>query len=64
MLSIGDYAVVKDTWRDIDVHYFVEHEYEDNARGIFKNTPEMLSFFSEVLRYDFPWDKVPSGYST
>ena len=57
MLSIGDYAVVKDTWRDIDVHYFVEHEYEDNARGIFKNTPEMLSFFSEVLHYDFPWDK-------
>ena len=44
MLSIGDYAVVKDTWRDIDVHYFVEHEYEDNARGIFKNTPEMLEF--------------------
>ncbi|MBA99801.1 MAG: alanyl aminopeptidase [Saprospirales bacterium] len=57
MLSIGDYAVVKDTWRDIDVHYFVEHEYENNARGIFKNTPEMLSFFSDVLRYDFPWDK-------
>ena len=57
MLAIGDYAVVKDTWKDIDVHYFVEHEYEDNARGIFKNTPEMLSFFSEVLNYDFPWDK-------
>ncbi len=57
MLSIGDYAVVKDSWRDIDVHYFVEHEYESNARGIFKNTPEMLTFFSDVLSYDFPWDK-------
>jgi aminopeptidase N len=57
MMAIGDFAVVKDKWRDLDVHYYVEPDYESYARGIFMHTPEMMEFFSNILGVDYPWDK-------
>ncbi|MEQ8907936.1 MAG: M1 family aminopeptidase [Vicingaceae bacterium] len=57
MMAIGDFAVVKDEWRDKPVHYYVEHKYEAFAKDIYPNTPEMLEFFSKRLDYDYPWDK-------
>lgn len=56
-VGIGDYAVVKDKWKNIDVHYYVEHEYAPYAKDIFGNTPEMIGFFSDLLKYEFPWNK-------
>ncbi len=56
-LIVGEYAVVKDKWKDIEVNYYVEPEYEPYARDIFGNTPEMLEFFSKKLDYEYPWDK-------
>ena len=46
-----------DKWEDMDVSYYVEPEYEEHARAIFGNTPEMLSFFSKILDYKYPWSK-------
>jgi aminopeptidase N len=57
MMAIGEYAVVEDSWEDIEVNYYVEPEYEPYAKAIFGKTPEMLSFFSEKLGYKFPWPK-------
>jgi aminopeptidase N len=62
MMAIGDYSVIKDTWKkkegkDIDVHYYVEKEYEKDATAIFGNTPEMLSFYSNILGVEYPWQK-------
>lgn len=57
MMAIGEYAVVKDKWKNLDVDYYVEKEYEPHARKIFGNTPEMLSFFSEILGVEYPWQK-------
>lgn len=57
MMTIGDFSIVKDKWKNIDVHYYVEREYEPHARAIFGNTPEMIGFFSEQLNYEYPWDK-------
>ncbi len=57
MMAIGEYAIVKDSWRDIPVHYWVEKEFEDQARSIFPNTPQMLEFFSKLLDYPYPWEK-------
>ncbi|HET6243752.1 MAG: hypothetical protein H0V01_00985 [Bacteroidetes bacterium] len=57
MMAIGEYAVVKDKWKNMDVHYYVEKEYEPYARSIFGNTPEMLEFYSNVLGVNYPWDK-------
>jgi len=56
-MGVGDYAVVKDKWRNIDVDYYVEKEYEPYAKQIFGNTPEMIEFFSKRLNYDYPWSK-------
>ena len=56
-MGVGDYAVVKDKWRNIPVDYYVEKEYEAYAKQIFGNTPEMLEFFSKKLNYDYPWSK-------
>ena len=56
-MGVGDYAVVKDKWRNIDVDYYVEKEYEPYAKQIFGNTPEMMEFFSKRLNYDYPWSK-------
>jgi aminopeptidase N len=57
MMAIGEFAVVKDQWKGKDVLYYVEPKYEQYARDIFPNTPELLSFFSEKLGYDYPWSK-------
>lgn len=57
MLAIGDFAIVKETWENIPVEYYVEPEYEEHARAIFPYTPEMLTFFSEILGLKYPWQK-------
>lgn len=57
MMAIGKFATVQDEWKDIEVNYLVEPEYEEFADDIFGNTPEMLTYFSELLDYEYPWDK-------
>lgn len=56
-VGVGDFAVVKDKWKNIDVDYYVEHEYAPYAKDIFGNTPEMIQFFSDILQYEYPWNK-------
>ena len=56
-VGIGDYAVIKDKWKNLDVDYFVEPEYKDYAKEIFGMTPDMITHFSNLLDYPFPWDK-------
>ncbi|MGB1315542.1 MAG: M1 family metallopeptidase [Chitinophagales bacterium] len=57
MMAIGEFAEVKDTWKGMSVNYYVEKEYEDVARQIFGKTPEMLTYFSDVLGVPYQWDK-------
>ncbi|MEO6758248.1 MAG: M1 family metallopeptidase, partial [Saprospiraceae bacterium] len=57
MMAIGEYAVVHDKWRGIDVDYYVEPKYEKDARAIFPNTPDLLEFYSTTLGYPYPWPK-------
>ncbi|HVI46280.1 MAG TPA: M1 family metallopeptidase [Chitinophaga sp.] len=57
MMAVGDYAVVKDNWRGKEVSYYLEKPYEKYAKNIFGNTPEMLTFYSKILGYDYPWVK-------
>ncbi len=56
-MGVGDYAIVKDKWRNIPVDYYIEKEYEPYAKQIYGNTPEMIEFFSKKLGYDYPWAK-------
>ena len=56
-IGVGEFSVVKDTWKNINVDYYVEKEYESVAKDIFGNTPEMITFFSDITGIQYPWDK-------
>ena len=56
-MGVGDYAIVKDHYKQKEVAYYVEKKYESVARRIFGYTPEMIQFFSQKLNYEFPWPK-------
>jgi len=57
MVAVGDFARVADTWSGIPLEYLVDPPYEDHAKAIFDHTPEMLTFFSDLLDYPYPWAK-------
>jgi len=57
MMAIGEYKVVKDKWRNIEVNYYVEEAFEPYAKDIFGLTPEMIEFYSNILGVDYPWQK-------
>lgn len=57
MIAIGDFHVENDTWNNLPLSYMVDHQYGKYAKDIFKHTPEMLTFFSNILNYPYPWDK-------
>ncbi|WP_292010472.1 M1 family aminopeptidase [Chryseobacterium sp.] len=56
-MGVGEYAIVKDKWKNVPVDYYIEKEYEPYAKQIYGNTPEMIDFFSKKLGYDYPWVK-------
>lgn len=56
-LGVGEYAVVKDSWKGKEVNYYVEKEYAPVAKKIFGNTPEMMTFFSKITGIEYPWIK-------
>jgi len=57
-IGVGDYAVIKDSYKGKEVNYYVEKNYEKVAKKIFGLTPEMMKFFSEkVTGVEYPWNK-------
>jgi aminopeptidase N len=56
-MGVGDYAVIKDKYKDKEVSYYVEKEYAPVARRIFGNTPAMIALFSRLTGVDYPWVK-------
>lgn len=56
-MGVGEYSIIKDSYKGKEVSYYVEKEYAPVARSIFGRTPEMIKFFSERLGVDFPWAK-------
>lgn len=63
MMAVGDFAVVKDTMpksselKNLEINYYVEPKYGPHANAVFGNTPEMIDFFSKLLKYPYAWDK-------
>ncbi|MDC0339312.1 M1 family metallopeptidase, partial [Flavobacteriales bacterium] len=62
MMAVGEFEIVKDTWRkkdssEIEVNYYVEKKFEPHARAIFGKTPKMIEHFSELLGVEYPWSK-------
>ena len=56
-MGVGDYAIVKDSYKGKEVGYYVEKEYAPVARRIFGHTPEMIAFYSRITGVDYPWPK-------
>lgn len=54
---VGDYVEIKDEWEGMPVRYYVEKEFEEGAKTVFQNTPEMIGFFSKILGVRYPWQK-------
>jgi aminopeptidase N len=57
MVAAGNYSIVKDKWKHIDVNYYVDPPYEKYARTIFGNTPEMITFFEKLFGVPYVWEK-------
>jgi len=57
MMAVGDFAVVEENWDGKMIDYYVEPEFAEYADDIFGHTPEMVSYFSRILNYPYPWEK-------
>jgi aminopeptidase N len=57
MMAAGPFAVVKDHWKNMEVNYYIDQNYEPYARDIFGHTPEMIDFFSKKLDVPYAWPK-------
>jgi len=62
MMTVGEFSVVKDTWKkqdgsEMEVNYYVEKKFEPHARAIFGKTPKMIGHFSDLLGVEYPWPK-------
>ncbi|MEN3041257.1 MAG: M1 family metallopeptidase [Bacteroidia bacterium] len=56
-LVVGNFRVIKDTWRGKEIAYYMEPEWASHAQAIFGRTPQMLEFFSNAVGVEFPWPK-------
>ena len=56
-MGVGDYAIIKDSYKGKEVSYYVDKEYASVARKIFGLTPEMIAFYSKITGIDYPWVK-------
>ncbi|MBS1616570.1 MAG: M1 family metallopeptidase [Bacteroidetes bacterium] len=62
MFAIGNYALVRDVWYNhkmqrFDVNYYVEPAFAPYAREMFRNTTEMMTYFSDLTGVPYPWSK-------
>lgn len=57
MMAVGEYSIIKDSYKGKEVSYYVEKEYATVARKIFGLTPEMIDFYSKITGVNYPWQK-------
>ena len=57
MFAIGHFSIIKDTWHGKEMNYYVEPAYGPYASEIFKHTPDMISYFSDITGIPYPWNK-------
>jgi len=57
MMAAGEFHTTTEKWDSIPVSYLVEKEWASEVNRIFGKTPEMLTFYSNVLDVHYPWNK-------
>jgi aminopeptidase N len=56
-MGVGEYSIIKDSYKGKEVAYYVEKEYAPVARQIFGHTPEMIAFYSRMTGVEYAWPK-------
>lgn len=56
-IAVGEFVEIQDEWKGLPVNYYVEPAFKEGAKEVFKNTPEMIGFFSNLLGVDYPWQQ-------
>jgi len=56
-LTVGEFIELKDSYDGIPLLYYVPPGREEDARRSFKNTPDMIKFFSEKTGIKYPYEK-------
>jgi len=56
-MGVGEYSIIKDSYKGKEVSYYLEKEFAPMARKIFGNTPEMINFFATKLNMEYQWPK-------
>ncbi len=56
-IGIGEFSIVKDTWKGKEINYYVEKDQEPFAKGVFGKTPKMLQFYEDLFGVEYPWEK-------
>ncbi|MFY0604334.1 MAG: M1 family metallopeptidase [Flavobacteriaceae bacterium] len=56
-MGVGEYEIIKDSYKNIPVNYYVEKKYANVAKDIFGLTPEMIGFFAKITGVEYPWNK-------
>lgn len=54
---VGKYATVREWYKNIPVEYNVAPARLNDVQRSFSRTIDMMKFFSEKLRFDYPWSK-------
>ncbi|MGD2245524.1 MAG: M1 family metallopeptidase [Candidatus Aminicenantes bacterium] len=55
MLAIGPFAVIEDSLGSLPITYWVYEKDVEEAKWIFKKTPDMIDFFNKLFGYEYPW---------
>jgi aminopeptidase N len=56
-VAVGDFKIIKETYKGKEVSYYLEPKYAPFAKAIFGKTPKMMAFFSQVTGIEYPWNK-------
>jgi aminopeptidase N len=56
-LVVGKFAIVQEKWRGRPITYYVQPSRKEDAKRTFKNTLEMMDFFSKRFGIEYPWEK-------
>jgi|YelNatPaOPRAMG01_1025707.scaffolds.fasta_scaffold00415_24 aminopeptidase N len=54
----GKFKILKTSWDDVPIYYYVEPEFVEDAKLNFSHTPDILKYFSEITGYHYAWEKL------
>jgi len=56
-LVVGDYVKLTDAYKNISLEYYTYRGTEKTALRAFSATPEMMRLFTNLFKYEYPYDK-------